>query len=113
MKNVEFIIKTAAKALLKRLHEQHGVEMFVDLHGHSVKKNNFIYGYEGGPAGHEVSFQWKNPDFLFRNPDFLLKKVELMLKCRYGSFRFDWVQITSTLLIHTNYVYIITTLTSG
>ena len=44
----------AAKALLKRLQDQQGVEMFVDLHGHSVKKDNFIYGYEGGPAGHEV-----------------------------------------------------------
>ena len=25
----------------------------------------------------QVSFQWKNPDFLFRNPDFLLKKLIL------------------------------------
>ena len=24
--------------------------------------------------GQQVSFQWRNPDFLFENPDFLLKK---------------------------------------
>ena len=28
----------------------------------------------------EVSFQWKNPDFLLRNPDFLLKNVDFILK---------------------------------
>ena len=35
----------------------------------------------------EVSFQWKdpdfllkNPDFLFRNPDFLLKNVDFTIK---------------------------------
>ena len=26
-------------------------------------------------ASAEVSFQWKNPDFLFKNPDFLLKRL--------------------------------------
>ena len=30
--------------------------------------------------GTEVSFQWKNPDFLLRNPDFLLKNVDLIIK---------------------------------
>ena len=28
----------------------------------------------------EVSFQWKNPDFLLRNPDFRLKKVDFTIK---------------------------------
>ena len=28
----------------------------------------------------EVSFQWKNPDFLIRNPDFLLKNPDFLLK---------------------------------
>ena len=30
-------------------------------------------------VGQEVSFQWKNPDFLFKNPDFLLKNVDFIL----------------------------------
>ena len=30
--------------------------------------------------GMEVSFQWKDPDFLFRNPDFLLKNVDSIIK---------------------------------
>ena len=28
----------------------------------------------------EVSFQWKNPDFLLRNPDFLIKNPDFLLK---------------------------------
>ena len=28
----------------------------------------------------QVSFQWKNPDFLLKNPDFLLKNVDFLLK---------------------------------
>ena len=28
----------------------------------------------------QVSFQWKNPDFLFKNPDFLLKNPDFLLK---------------------------------
>ena len=28
----------------------------------------------------EVSFQWKNPDFLLKNPDFLLKNDAFVLK---------------------------------
>ena len=28
----------------------------------------------------QVSFQWKNPDFLFRNPDFLLSNPDFLLK---------------------------------
>ena len=28
----------------------------------------------------EVSFQWKNPDFLLQNPDFLLKNVDFVIK---------------------------------
>ena len=28
----------------------------------------------------EVSFQWKNPDFLLKNPDFLLKNVDFITK---------------------------------
>ena len=27
----------------------------------------------------QVSFQWKNPDFLLRNPDFLLKNVVFVI----------------------------------
>ena len=27
----------------------------------------------------QVSFQWKNPDFLLMNPDFLLKNVDFMI----------------------------------
>ena len=28
----------------------------------------------------QVSFQWKNSDFLLRNPDFLLKNVDFLIK---------------------------------
>ena len=28
----------------------------------------------------QVSFQWKNPDFLFKNPDFLLKNPDFALR---------------------------------
>ena len=28
----------------------------------------------------QVSFQWKNPDFLFNNPDFLFKNPDFLLK---------------------------------
>ena len=28
----------------------------------------------------QVSFQWKNPDFLFKNPDFLLKNPDFLLR---------------------------------
>ena len=28
----------------------------------------------------QVSFQWKNPDFLLKNPDFLLKNVDFIIK---------------------------------
>ena len=28
----------------------------------------------------QVSFQWKNPDFLVKNPDFLLKNVDFVMK---------------------------------
>ena len=28
----------------------------------------------------EVSFQWKNPDFLSRNPDFLSRNPDFLLK---------------------------------
>ena len=28
----------------------------------------------------EVSFQWKNPDFLFRNPEFLIRNSDFLLK---------------------------------
>ena len=31
-------------------------------------------------AAPEVSFQWKNPDFLLKNPDFLLTKPDFLLK---------------------------------
>ena len=30
----------------------------------------------------QVSFQWKNPDFLLKNPDFLLKNVDFTLCSR-------------------------------
>ena len=35
-----------------------------------------------GPAGfvQQVSFQWKNPDFLLKNPDFLLKSPDFLFK---------------------------------
>ena len=40
-------------------------------------------------TNNQVSFQWKNPDFLlrnpdllFRNPDFLLKNVDFVTKTR-------------------------------
>ena len=32
----------------------------------------------------EVSFQWKDPDFLSRNPDLLLKNVEFRRLLRPG-----------------------------
>ena len=32
----------------------------------------------------QVSFQWKNPDFLSRNPDFLLRNGEFMIKTGRG-----------------------------
>ena len=28
----------------------------------------------------QVSFQWKNPDFLFRNPDLLIRNLDFLLK---------------------------------
>ena len=28
----------------------------------------------------EVSFQWKNPDFLIKNPDFLLNNVDFLIE---------------------------------
>ena len=28
----------------------------------------------------QVSFQWKNPDFLFRNPDLLIRNPKFLLK---------------------------------
>ena len=31
-------------------------------------------------AGHRVSFQWKNPDFLLKNPDFLFRNPNFLLK---------------------------------
>ena len=35
----------------------------------------------GGPRGRsEVSFQWKNPDFLSRDPDFPLKSLDFIIK---------------------------------
>ena len=34
---------------------------------------------EVGPA-FQVSFQWKNPDFLFRNPDLLIRNSDFLLK---------------------------------
>ena len=33
-----------------------------------------------GCVANQVSFQWKNPDFLSRNPDFLLKHVDFIIK---------------------------------
>ena len=30
----------------------------------------------------QVSFQWKNPDFLLKNPDFLLKNVDFRINLR-------------------------------
>ena len=37
-----------------------------------ILTDDFVYVL----GGKEVSFQWKNPDFLLKNPDFLLKHVE-------------------------------------
>ena len=35
----------------------------------------------GAAGSHgQVSFQWKNPDFLLRNPDFPLKNVDFITK---------------------------------
>ena len=34
----------------------------------------------GSPVPGQVSFQWKNPDFLSKNPDFLLKNVDSIIK---------------------------------
>ena len=28
----------------------------------------------------QVSFQWKNPDFLLKNPDFLIRNPDFLLK---------------------------------
>jgi hypothetical protein len=42
----------AAKALLQGLLAEHGsVALFCDLHGHSVKRGNFLFGCEAGKAG--------------------------------------------------------------
>lgn len=35
---------TAVKQLLNHLHYTRGVSLFLDIHGHSAKKNTFIYG---------------------------------------------------------------------
>ena len=32
------------KQMMERMRDERGVVMYVDLHGHSVKKNVFIYG---------------------------------------------------------------------
>ena len=32
------------KKFIMQLHEEHGVALFCDLHGHSKKKNSFVYG---------------------------------------------------------------------
>ena len=34
----------------------------------------------------QVSFQWKNPDFLSKNPDFLLKNVAFIIKQHVPEF---------------------------
>eukprot|EP00605_Chrysophyceae_sp_TOSAG23-4_P000392 GSChrysophyteH1.ASY1.ANO1.448.1 assembled CDS len=35
----------AMRSLLKRTHSSRGVSLFLDLHGHSKKKNAFVYGF--------------------------------------------------------------------
>ena len=42
----------------------------LDFHGNTILRL----------AEHQVSFQWKNPDFLSKNPDLLLKNPDLLLK---------------------------------
>ena len=39
---------TAFKRLLNRLHYTRGVSLFLDIHGHSAKKNTLIYGCDAG-----------------------------------------------------------------
>ena len=34
---------------------------------------------DGNQCVQQVSFQWKNPDFLLKNPDFLLKNVDFII----------------------------------
>ncbi len=68
----------ATKALLKISHKEHGVALFSDLHGHSRKKNIFMYGCVAPTAeknGHKTNAQIKAFPFL------------LTQQHRYASFK--------------------------
>ena len=39
-----------------------------------------VRGVQSDKSREQVSFQWKNPDFLLRNPDFLLRNVDFLIK---------------------------------
>ena len=42
----------------------------------------YLYYMQAEREGYksEVSFQWKNPDFIFKNPDFLFRNPGFLLK---------------------------------
>ena len=44
----------AVKELLREIHEARGVFLYVDMHGHSRKKNIFIYGCDGSSDAKRV-----------------------------------------------------------
>ena len=44
----------SAKTVLKIMNEEHGVALFTDLHGHSIKKNCFMFGCQASGSSVEV-----------------------------------------------------------
>ena len=45
-----------------------------------VFKRLILSGNALAPTDDQVSFQWKDPDFLFRNPDFVIRNPDFLLK---------------------------------
>ena len=43
----------------------------------------FVYTSKLPSSSDEVSFQWKNPNFLLKNPDFLLKNVDFIINSEH------------------------------
>ena len=41
--------------------------------------DDYTIAFTVNPEAAQVSFQWKNPDFLLKNPDFLLKNVDFII----------------------------------
>ena len=66
------------KKMILELHEEHGILLFCDLHGHSKKKNSFVYGchnYKYPFHGKEFPFLVSKlfQGFSFRSCSFIKK----------------------------------------